>query len=161
VNQGSQRARGDLAALVPDVINAVQPIDGVLTGGQLDRAQLQRLADAGVRAVVDLRLPFEPRGFDEASAARDAGMEYIPLPMGGVIADDSIDRLRAILAAAARRPVVLHCASGNRVGAALIPYLVLDLGMEVEAALQTALRVGLRSPALAGEAIGYINRGRR
>ena len=48
----------------------------------------------------------------------------------------------------ARGPVLAHCNSGNRTGAALIPYLMLDRGMREDDAVNEALRMGTRSAGL-------------
>ena len=42
----------------------------------------------------------------------------------------------------------VHCGSGNRVGGALLPFLMLDQGLEEEDAVGQAMRVGLRSAEL-------------
>lgn len=147
--------------LGPYFPNAFEPLEGVLTGGQLTEENVQRLAEAGYGTIVDLRLPHEPRGFDERAAVEAVGMEYLELPVGGMIRDETFDRLRALLQESERHPLVVHCASGNRVGAALIPYLVLDRRMELAEALEIARQVGLRSPGLVGDAIDYISRNTR
>ena len=54
----------------------------------------------------------------------------------------------------------VHCGSGNRVGGALIPVLMLDQGMEEEDAVDAAMRVGLRSAELMEWGLGYTRRQR-
>ncbi len=87
-------------------------------------------------------------------------MEYVVLPVGGEVPDASFDAVRALLDDSARRPVLVHCASANRVGALLLPVLMLDRGMERDEALETAMQVGLRSEALARQALDYVERRR-
>ncbi len=55
-------------------------------------------------------------------------------------------------------PLVVHCASGNRVGAALFPWWVLDEGLSEDEALQAAGKAGLASRALAVAALDYVRR---
>lgn len=136
--------------------NGMMPLDGVITAGQPTRAQLEELARQGVRTVVDLRAPGEPRGFEEPASARAAQLEYHNVPVGPSIGAPEFEQVRSLLRDRDRRPLLLHCASANRVGAALIPYLVLDENRSPEEALQIAHSVGLRSDELARQAMTYI-----
>ena len=149
----------DVQRLAPGMLNALCAIPGVATGGQPSAAELMALAGAGFRTVLDTRLPEEPRGCDEAAAAARAGLEYIVLPVGNSAPDDDLfDRVREIMSDADRRPVLVHCASGNRVGMALIPWLILDQGMEPGDAVSLAMRMGMRSPQLAAYGLAYAQR---
>ena len=40
--------------------------------------------------------------------------------------DETFDRFRELIRDGGRRPLLVHCSSANRVGALLIPYLILD-----------------------------------
>jgi protein-tyrosine phosphatase len=55
------------------------------------------------------------------------------------------------------RKALLHCSSGNRTSAALIPYLMLDQEMTEEDAVDTAMRGGLRSAELMEIAVQYAH----
>lgn len=146
----------DIAAAIP-LPNGSAPIDGVLTAGQPTAAQFQQLAAAGIRTVLDLRPPGEPRGFDEAAAARAVGMGYHNVPVtAATLADADFDRVRELLGDPDRRPILVHCASANRVGALLMPYLTLDEQRTPEESLDIAHRIGLRSDELARTANSYI-----
>lgn len=146
-------------SLAPAMLNAFCPLPGVATGGQPAPSDLRALAHAGYRSILDIRGPEEPRGFDEVRLVREAGLEYINVPVGhGPLADDVFDRVRAVLRDEARRPLLFHCASGNRVGLMLIPYLMLDEGKSPREALQVAVQVGLSSPQLAHLALDYVRR---
>lgn len=105
-------------ATVPAVAAARSPAPGIVSAGRLAPGDAERLRDAGVRQVIDLTPDAETPGFDEAAAVRDAGLAYSNLPLRGgqdLTRDNVIafDRLMN----AANRPVLVHCASGNRVGA--------------------------------------------
>lgn len=94
------------------------PASGYVSTGQPDAETLRIAADAGYVAVVDLRTAGEPRGFDESNTAQELGLSYVSLPIGD--ADDiSYENAAALdkALAAFDGPVLLHCASGNRVGA--------------------------------------------
>ncbi len=131
----------------------------VIVGGQPGAAQLEALAAAGYRTVVDTRHPAEPRGFDEKALVKRLGMNYANIPMlDPVVPDRDFQKLRDILARPENRPAVLHCASGNRVSGLLIPWLILDEGRSADQALRTASEAGLRNGHLAQQALDYVRR---
>jgi len=148
-------------ALLDGVLNRACPLAGVATGGQPDAAHLRALAKAGYRMVLDLRTPEEPRGFDEAAAIRAAGLRYETLPVGhGGVPDSTFDAFRKTMRDAGAEGVFVHCASGNRVGAVMIPWLVLDRGWDLDRAVASAKAGGLRSAALEALARDYVARKR-
>jgi uncharacterized protein (TIGR01244 family) len=89
-----------------------------ISTGQPDSELLSLAKDAGYTTVVDLRRTTEDRGMDEAAEVAALGMQYIALPVDGAngVTYENAAALDKILAAA-EGPVLLHCASGNRVGA--------------------------------------------
>lgn len=143
------------------VPNACQVLPTVVTGGQPTREQLEALATTGNAIVLDTREPMEPRAFDEPALVRELGMEYRLIPIGPhSMNDTTLKAIRSTLAEAGERTVFVHCGSGNRVGGALIPVLMLDHGMEEEDAVDAAMRVGLRSAELMEWGLGYTRRQR-
>lgn len=143
------------------VPNACQLLPAVVTGGQPSAANLQAFKAAGGAVVLDLRDPMEPRPFDEPATAAALGLDYVSLPVGpGSLTDETLDQVLDTLRDAAGRPVLVHCASGNRVGGALIPYLMLEHGFEEEDAVAQAMRVGLRSAELMEWGTDYARRNR-
>src|SRR5579884_3178611 len=90
-----------------------------VSAGQPDRAGLTRAKAAGIRHVINLRPAAEDPSFDTAAEARAAGLDYHALPVAGA-ADftlDTVKRFDAMLGTTAGAPTLIHCASGNRVGA--------------------------------------------
>lgn len=132
------------AAPVAEGIRTVQP--GVYSAGYLRPQDVPALEAAGIRQVIDLTTPGEARDFDEATAVRSAGMRYVRLPVAG--AEDltranvqAFDRLFADAA----RPVLVHCASGNRVGAMVALRAAWIDGASTDQALAEGRRWGLAS----------------
>lgn len=113
-------------------------------GGQPSPDQLRALAEAGVQHVINLRPRAEQGGFDEADAVTAAGMQYHHLPIAGGrdINFDNAAKLDRLLSQTADQTVLLHCASGNRVGA-LIALRASMAGVENEAAIAEGKRWGL------------------
>lgn len=147
----------DLNELTPDLDNAGEPLEGVVTAGQSTQEHFERLAEAGYRTVIDLRESEEQRGLDEPEVVQQAGMEYVSIPVGhDDIDDENFDQFRELMADQERRPVLVHCSSANRVGAVLIPYLLLDEDKSPEEAREIAARVGLRRRKLEKAAFRYV-----
>jgi protein tyrosine phosphatase (PTP) superfamily phosphohydrolase (DUF442 family) len=141
------------------VANACQILPNVVTGGQPTADQLKALKAAGGDMVLDLRDPMEPRPVDEAALVRELGMEYVNIPVrAGSLDDKTLEHILAVLRRAGNRIVFFHCGSGSRVGGALIPYFILDQGMEEEDAVGQAMRVGLRSAEYMEWGLDYARR---
>ena len=113
----------------------VVPVDGVTSSGQPDEASLQVFADSGYVAVIDMRGIEENRGMENERASVEAvGMEYILFPIVG--RDDiSLENARVLdgLLQDKDGPVLIHCGSGNRVGAVLALRRSLDGASKAEA----------------------------
>lgn len=139
--------------------NAGSPLPGIVTAGQPDARQFELLARGGVTTVIDLRLPGEPRGFDEPATVSAAGLEYHNIPVGPSLPGDAqFDAFRERMSSEHNGKVLVHCATANRVGALLIPYLMLDKGHTSADAVEIARSVGLRSDDLARAALTYAEK---
>lgn len=131
------------------VVNANQVLPRLVTGGQPTPAHFRALKAAGVEVVLDIRDPQEPRGFDQPALMRELGFEYVVIPVTDqTVSDETLGRITEAVRAAAGRETLFHCASGNRVGAAMVPHLMLDQGMSEDDATMAALRMGLRAAHL-------------
>ena len=138
--------------------NAGIPVPGVITAGQPTPTQLEQLASSGVEIVADLRAASEDRGFDEPGAAARLALEYHSIPViGASIGAREFAAVRSLMRTRGTRPILVHCKSANRVGAALIPWLVLDQHRSRDDALAITRQVGLRSDDLARAAMTYLD----
>jgi uncharacterized protein (TIGR01244 family) len=149
----------DVSEITPSLNKADQPLEYVATAGQPTEQHLNRLAEAGYKTVVDLRTPEEtPRPDEWGSVVRRTGMEYVNIPVGHKdIDNETFDRFRELMRDGGHRPVLVHCSSANRVGALLIPYLILDERRTPENAREIAAGVGLRSNRLKRAAFRYVS----
>ncbi len=131
-------------------------IDSVHLTAQPTAEQLRFAATAGVRTVINLRL-VEELDFDEAHEVRVLGLEYHnPGFKGGDnLTDEIFDQVRGLLRDA-RRPILLHCGSGNRVGAVWAAHRVLDSELSLEDALEEARMIGLHTPAYESRVRQYV-----
>jgi protein tyrosine phosphatase (PTP) superfamily phosphohydrolase (DUF442 family) len=148
-----------LLTQLASVQNIRQPYSWLLTGGQPDSATLVSLGKTGAWDVMDLRTAAEPRGFNEPAVAKSAGLRYMAIPTSAAdFSDSKFTALRHHLVAhGPQRPLFVHCGSGNRVGAALLPWLVLDRHVEEDTALAMARDIGLRDPVITQRALDYIH----
>ncbi len=144
---------------IAGVPNAAEPIAGIVTGGQPSPEHLAALKRAGCKVVIDLRESMEPQPFRTPEGVVQAGLEYKSIPVGhGVIADATFGSLLAAMRElAGKRPTFVYCSSGNRVGAGLIPYFMLEQGMEEDEAVTQAMRVGMRGADLMEQALQYVH----
>jgi protein tyrosine phosphatase (PTP) superfamily phosphohydrolase (DUF442 family) len=145
----------------PKLPNAAEPVPGWITGGQPSEQQLRDFKAAGGEVVVDNRDPMEPRPFDEPAVVRAAGLEYINLPIvHGAVTVDTMEKVHDTLKKLAGKKALLHCSSGNRTSAALIPYLMIEQKVGEEDAVEIAMRGGLRSAELMELALNYVQKSR-
>ena len=136
--------------------NVAEPVPGWITGGQPTEQQLKAFKAAGGQVVLDNRDPMEPRPFDEPATVRAAGLEYISLPIvHGAVTTDTMEQMHQAVKRLEGKKALLHCSSGNRTAAALIPYLMVDKKMEQEDAVDLAMSIGLRSAELMEIAVQF------
>ncbi|MEM1204547.1 MAG: sulfur transferase domain-containing protein [Acidobacteriota bacterium] len=138
-------SRDQATAPAVDIPNARIPLEGVLTGGQPSPEALEQAATAGYRTILNLRGAGEgDEGRDEAGEVEALGMRYVTLPIAsaGDLDRERILSLKALLDDADARPMMIHCASGNRVGA-LLALVAAETGTPPDAALGLGLDAGL------------------
>lgn len=132
-------------APLPAIADAVAPVPGIVSAGRLQPGDIARVREAGIRHVIDLTPDAETPDFDEAAAVRAAGLGYSNLPLRGPM---DLTRENALafdaLVRGAPRPVLVHCASGNRVGAMAALRAVWVEGKPVEEAIAIGKAWGLR-----------------
>jgi protein tyrosine phosphatase (PTP) superfamily phosphohydrolase (DUF442 family) len=142
---------------VSGITNACQATPTLITGGQPSAEQLAAFKKSGGAVVLDIRDPMEARPFSESATVQELGLEYVNVPViSGQLNDQAIDRILEVLRTNKEKQVLFHCASANRVGGALVAYLMLDLGMDEEAATERAMQVGLRNAGYLQTALEYV-----
>ncbi|GGD51895.1 fused DSP-PTPase phosphatase/NAD kinase-like protein [Pseudoxanthomonas indica] len=123
-----------------------EPRPGLHTGGQPSEARLEDFAGQGVKTVIDLRGEGEDRGYDEVAATKRLGLRYERLPIEGAedLTPANAARLKQLLESGGNQ-VLLHCASGNRVGALLALMAQQEEGATREQALELGRQAGMKS----------------
>lgn len=143
----AHREHAPVAEAVPATsVQLREPRPALYTAGQPAAADWQAIRARGVGTVIDLRAPGELKDRDEAAEVRSAGMRYIAIPVAGAggIDDANAKALRAALDTA-DGPVLVHCASGNRVGGLLALMQARSGAMTTEQALEFGRSAGMTS----------------
>lgn len=145
-NTDTPAPRPDTAAQPFPLEGFATPVAGIRSGGRISADDLPALRAAGIVHVIDLTPDAETPGFDEANAVRAAGLAYDNLPIAGA-ADLSPASVAAFdqLLRDVEGPALVHCASGNRVGALAALRAAWLQGADEEAAIAEGRRWGLRS----------------
>jgi uncharacterized protein (TIGR01244 family) len=135
---------GEVTAAPELLPNQTVPAEGIVSGGQPTPQQLAAARDAGYRTVINLRQPDEPGVGDEAEIVGTLGMEYVSIPVAGAagLTRENVETFATALEKA-EYPVVLHCSSGNRIGALMALKAAWLDGKTPEEAMQIGLASGL------------------
>ena len=117
----------------------------VFSAAQPTANQLTLLSKSNIKHVINLRAPDE-LSWDEGELVESLGITYHALPIHGVedITFEKAQILTRLLSSLKGEPVLVHCASGNRVGA-LISLSAYQQGENLEAAIVKGKRWGLKS----------------
>jgi uncharacterized protein (TIGR01244 family) len=109
-------AEADVLASLPGHV----AIDARLhSSGQPSIEALTKLGSTSVRTVIDLRPDAETPDLDEKAVVEKSGVVYRSLPIAGKasLTRENVVAFDKLLAEAKQGEVLVHCASGNRVGA--------------------------------------------
>lgn len=89
--------------------------------GQPTAEAIAQLRSAGITTVIDLRPDEETPDMDEKAVAAKSGLKYRALPIAGAadLTRENVVRFDRLLKETASENTLIHCASGNRVGAML------------------------------------------
>jgi len=115
----------------------------IATAGLLNNGAIPVLKALGFATIVDLRGPAEGAG-GEKQAAEAAGLRYVNIPVtGGIPTDAQVAEFARVIEDPNNAPLLVHCASANRVGAMSTLYRVRQ-GIPLAIALEEGRTAGLR-----------------
>lgn len=127
----------------PLAVNYTRLKPHVATAGLLRDGAIPVLKALGFATIVDLRSPAEGIGAEQQAAAA-AGLRYVNIPVtGGVPTDAQVAEFARIVEDPNNAPLLVHCASANRVGAMWTLYRVRQ-GIPLAIALEEGRTAGLR-----------------
>ncbi|MFO7306176.1 MAG: sulfur transferase domain-containing protein [Gammaproteobacteria bacterium] len=134
-----------LADLSDSLPQGRMPAPNRVVSGGIDSTHMELLRRAGVEHIVSLRPAEETPGFDEAHAAAQHGLVYHSIPIRGAesLTVDNVRKLDRILHEIGDASALLHCSSGNRVGALIALREAWLYGRPVEHAIAVGREWGL------------------
>jgi len=128
------------------------------TGGQPKGDAYGKAAASGFRSVVSLRMATE--GIDlvrERGQVESAQMRYFNIPVNSASPRvEQADEFLRIARDKANHPMLVNCATANRVGAFMMIFRVVEQGWTEEKGLDEAIKIGLRGEELKKFAKDYI-----
>lgn len=144
---------------IAGVKNAVQD-DRVYIAGAPTEAGLREMKSRGVTTVIDLRGEQEGAS-QERAYAESMGLSYIHIPMKS----DQMtpEQARAVVEGFEKHKgerILLHCAGGNRAGAAYGAYLGVSGKCSAEEALRAAEKAGMKNEGLKSQTKARIEEAR-
>jgi uncharacterized protein (TIGR01244 family) len=132
---------GDRAG--PLAVNYTRLKPHIATAGLLKNGAIPALKALGFATIVDLRGPDEGAGA-EKQTVEAAGLRYVNIPViNGVPTDAQVAEFARVVEDANSAPLLVHCASANRVGAMWALYRVRQ-GIPLSIALEEGRTAGLQ-----------------
>ena len=124
------------------------PSDNLITGGQPRANDIELMKQQGCSDVINMRGAHERTGFDEKAHVESLGLSYHHIPVMGP-SDVNVATARALhkVLKKSKGKTLIHCASGNRVGAAVALYGYKHLDMNKDDAIAFGRRAGLGAMA--------------
>lgn len=120
---------------------------GLAVGGKPSAEALAKLKAQGFKTVIDLRAVSEGTA-DEKQAVEAQGLRYVAVPItAATFSPADALAVAKVLDEAEAAPVLLHCATSNRVGA-VWAVLQVRKGRDVTEAEAAGREAGLSSPAM-------------
>lgn len=119
---------------------------GHWVSGYVERAdQVEAARALGIRTVISLVPPEERPEIDEQALVTGAGLRFLSVPVAGPadLTPATVDALTAALQSAGDAPVLIHCASANRVGALMALKAAWRDGKDSESALGVGRAYGM------------------
>ena len=145
--ENKEKESASLQASLEKVLdNAKFPDANTVVTGKLSPEQVSKIAEAGIEHIINLQ-PESELSFDEKSAVEAAGIHYTHLPISG--ADDlkqvNLLEFDKVLRAHHGKKTLLHCGSGNRVGACVALRAGWLRGRKMDTAMDRGKEHGLDS----------------
>ncbi len=142
-----ERIQRSLSADVPRVLCLDE---NFATGGQPTGDAFVKAAASGFRSVLSLRTSSE--GIDlarERALVESAKLRYFNIPvMSASPRAEQADEFLRVARDKSNHPMLVTCASANRVGAFMMILRVIDQGWSEEKALEEAVKIGLTAANL-------------
>ncbi len=124
------------------IVNYNRATSKLATSGELGEGALEELAEKGIKTIIDLRNGLEQGQEEEKNKAEALGLTYINIPIhASLLKEEQVEKFIKAMDSA-KKPILLHCISGNRAGAMLSIYHI-KKGMPIEQALEIGRTAGM------------------
>ncbi|TAK46961.1 MAG: phosphatase [Xanthobacteraceae bacterium] len=122
----------------------------IATAGLLREGAVAELKALRFAAIIDLRMSEEGTA-GEQQAVEAAGLRYANIPISAAAPTEAqLDQFARLVEDGANHPLLVHCASANRVGALWTHYLVQRKGVPFALAVEEGRAIGLQPSREAG-----------
>lgn len=140
-----------------DLANFAQVDPKLYRGGQPSETGIRKLAQLGIKTVVNLRLEDN----SEAPLVKAAGMEYVHLPVPDTDAPSygQVNEFLGLMHSAASGKVYVHCAAGAHRTGTMVALWRIERGWTAEKALAEARQYGFQEEVLAVDRQAALIRG--
>ncbi len=130
---------------MPEIEHATEPRDGWLIGGQPEPHHLVEARETGVRHVLNARGPDEFEDWDQRALIESLGLEYHRIPIAGEadLDREAVEAFDQALERIGSEGALMHCASGNRIGALFALREAWIQGEDTETAIDVGQAHGL------------------
>ena len=156
----NERARLDqIEQSLKSDVPRVLCLDGSFTtGAQPTEQAYSKIAASGFKSVLSLRSANE--GVDlarERSIVQKRNLRYFNIPVdSSAPRPEQAEEFLRLVKEKSNHPMLINCASANRVGAFMMIYRVLEQGWSEDKALDEAVKIGTSSEGLKKFARDYI-----
>ena len=128
----------------PAIPNFHQVNEHIYRGGQPAPETWQSLAKMGIKTVIDLCREDEHSTAAEARAVAAVGMNYVNVPMKGVVAPTNEQIAKVLALLDSQEPVFVHCKRGaDRTGTVIACYRIAHDRWQRQQALHEAKSFGM------------------
>ena len=132
-------------AVSANIINYSRAAPYIGVAGSLTEQGVSEADALGFKLLIDLRQQVEPGVAEEQALVQNLDISYKHIPLAAdATALPQIDEIIALLSNPDHYPILLHCASANRAGAAWALYRQ-RRGVPIEIAIEEGRAVGLKS----------------
>jgi len=119
----------------------------IVTSGVLTEKGIDQLSEHGFKTIIDLRTKAEGTATEEKYVQEKGSIKYINVPYNGSsITDEQLDLFTKHIDES-EYPLIIHCGSGNRVGAMWSSYRI-KKGVPSNIAIEEGFAAGMRKEML-------------
>lgn len=128
-----------------NIMNWRQVEPGLYSAGQPQANEWTEIARMGIATVINLRPDSEQPGIDERALATAQGLEYISLPIASAqdLTWANVAMFGSLVRQHQANGLLIHCGTGNRVGAMFALSRALASGYTTDEAIDYGRKAGL------------------